>query len=90
MENNVETVELCEAKTIEVSIPHYRKSGAFAYKIYSKDRCIQVCSIGEMESIQNSHAGLAWVGAPDSECTKEEFDEAFWNALCKIESYICK
>lgn len=57
----------------EISLPHYRKTKCFAYKIFSETNCIQVCYVQNSHAIGVYSAELAFAPDAGSECTAEEF-----------------
>lgn len=71
-------------ETKEISLPHYRKSVAHYYKIYSSDKCIQVTTSEYLNpSISIHNAEMAFV-TESVEVTKEEFEKAYYDVQQKI------
>lgn len=73
-------------KEVEIEPPHYRKSesGLFYYKVFSEEKCLQVTTKSDIQ-IGVFHAGLAFEGSyPSVECTKGEFELAFFTALIEL------
>ena len=66
---------------IDIPIPYYTKTSYFVYKVFSEDHCIQVYS-GSMCSIQQTHAGLAFL--LEYEITTKEVFEAEFNRVYEI------
>lgn len=62
-------------KRVRVSLPLFRKCGNHYYKVYSKERCIQVYESNWGGSIGDCHAGLAWASSGE-DINKEDFDAA--------------
>ena len=60
---------------VDVELPFYKKSSCHYYKVYSEDKCIQVCNLEESESIKVVTNLCAFISTLDS--TKEEFDLEF-------------
>ena len=60
---------------VEVELPFYKKNRCHHYKVYSEDKCIQVCNLEESESIGVVTNLCAFMDTLDS--TKEEFDLEF-------------
>src|SRR5687768_1469391 len=96
METSTETAQTFDmevSRTVkevkQIALPHYRKTNCHAYKVFSKDRCIQVTfggvdfdNVGAVIGIY--YAGLAWHNDEGTECTEQEFQELYE----KTEMYI--
>lgn len=70
---------------VEVDLPYFSKSGAYAYKVIDEDTCI---SVGYHEyihaSIQESYVSFAF--REDNETiTEDEFNELFNQTLKRIQ-----
>lgn len=78
-------------KKIEVTFPHYRKHAFFFYKVLDEKMEIKVQYLNDDYS-QDAIIGydnivpLNTFGNQTTECTAEEFNEAFANALVLIQS----
>lgn len=79
-------------KTVEVALPHYRKNNFYYYKILSdKCYCIAVGVLTEgvtlFAKVEYEKLPLTLVfGDNTTECTAEEFNDAYYNAICLINS----
>ena len=62
---------------VEIELPVYRKASCFFYKVYSDENCIQVTDTVSHSGIIVAHAELAWHLDGGTDCTKEEFEDAF-------------
>ena len=62
---------------VEIELPVYRKVACFFYKVYSNEHCIQILDSCSNSGITLAHAELAWHLSGGTDCTKEEFDQAF-------------
>lgn len=82
----METIEIEVSKTViekkEIALPVFRKNGTAAYKVFSKDKCLNV-ETHELVGphIQVAHAGLAWHLDGNQDCTEEEFTALFDKAV---------
>lgn len=80
-----------ENETIEVQLPHFRKSSAHVYKVISDKNCIQVFLpfsnvIGMvMGGIELQPASLAWNSNTSEECTEQYFVKCFKNTVTAME-----
>lgn len=61
-------------ESIEISLPNYRTDGYHYYKIFSEQQCIQVLDSETTPSIGIHHAGLAFYGEGNVDCTKEVYE----------------
>lgn len=62
----------------EVTLPVFRKSKYFAYKVISKEKCVSVF-FGDMKGpeIGIHHAELAWNQDDVKDCSEEKFMELY-------------
>jgi hypothetical protein len=77
----METMQITITKSVsevkEIRLPLFRKNCCHAYKVFSKDKCLQVCYGRNVDpSITVAHAGLAW---NDSE--NVDIDESAFNNI---------
>lgn len=85
----METITIKTQKTVEVEkvvqLPIYRKGICHAYKVFSPEKCIQVTWDSDVNiAIVVAHAGLAWQGKTEQDCTEEEFEELFYATSAKL------
>lgn len=69
---------------LEIALPYFCKIGdnAFFYKIFSEEKCLQICTIKESQDIGIKHAGLPFsLSSKPSEITADEFHEVFNETL---------
>lgn len=64
-------------EAVQITLPHYRKSSAHVFKIYSEEHCIVVTDLKGHYSISQVHSGLAFNSSESVECTEEEFNKVF-------------
>lgn len=79
-----------ENKTIEeveIQLPLYRKNLSSFFKIYSETGCIWV-SPRYRPLIQDAHVELGWNNKDNIDCTEEEFNEAYEQALKNINNLL--
>jgi len=71
------TVRKVIEEKVKIELPIYRIGGCHAYKVYSEEKCIQVCNFNGGLSISQSHAGLAWTTDNVKDCSREKFEEQY-------------
>ena len=89
----METIKITTTKTteevIEINLPVYRmgSNNSVFFKVYSPDKCVKVWTAEKYESIEHSHASLAWnVNFPMQDCTEEVFNLAFELASLRLKA----
>lgn len=73
------TVERVEKETHQVKLPFFRKHRQYAYKVISKDNCLQVNHLADSPEITLSFSSMAWLFKETEDCTEGEFS-ALYNA----------
>ncbi len=82
MEKFIIKVNKTVVEEVEVSMPIYRIDSCHAYKIYSQDKCIQVCySFKGRISVSQVSSGCAYLSDTTKDCTESDFMVAYEKAL---------
>jgi hypothetical protein len=87
------TIEIEVSKTVKetktVELPLYRKGSCHAYKVISKDTCIQVrYALNDDLQISICDTSLAFHGTSEVECTEAEFMKLYKTTLNKINNLV--
>lgn len=70
---------------ISLELPHYRIGPCHAYKVFSEDKCIQVChGLDYKPLVEVTYAFIAFSSAKDVECSKPEFDAKYIEVLNRL------
>lgn len=72
---------------INVTLPVFRKNNCHFYKVFSDEKCIQICNLDGNIAIGIHHSGLAYAGTDTIDCSKNEFEDSL-NAIRKKLSFI--
>lgn len=79
----MKTIEI--KRQVEVDLPYFSKSSAYAYKVIDENTCV---SVGYSEyikaQIQESYVSFAF-GEDNEKITEEEFNELFNQTLKRIQ-----
>ena len=82
MEKFIIKVNKTVVEEVETSLPIYRIDSCHAYKIYSQDKCLQVCygfegsiAVGQVSS------SCAFLSDTTNDCTESDFMLAYEKAL---------
>lgn len=76
-------------KEVDISLPYYCKNICHWYKIYSKDKCIQVfySKHEDCGGLQSISASIPLENNDNIQCTEEEFNEKFEIVLEQLKKY---
>jgi hypothetical protein len=67
-------------RKIEISLPMYRKHGCHSYFVFSEERSIQICNLGDYSSIGFVGSSLAFSDGTKN-ATKGHYEREFNQAL---------
>ena len=82
------TIKKTTEKKVKIELPLYRIGGCHAYKVYSEEKCIQVCNLKGNLEIGQHHAGLAWITYDTKDCSREKFEEMYQKVSSEIAKFL--
>lgn len=84
-------MEITVKKTVEekheITLPAYYKTNCHHFKIFSNEKCINVCSLLGHRSIGEQHAEAPF-NCYAVECTENEFNDAFIQVSQELKNLI--